>query len=71
MISIRTGNSKKQLFPTRLNSIPNHLDLTGSTSQLRSIESAKRVEFGQTGWLTSLQKTSKESKPSDQIAKAE
>jgi hypothetical protein len=28
MISIRTGNSKKQFFPTRLNSIPNHLALT-------------------------------------------
>jgi len=28
MIFIRTGNSKKQFFPTRLNSIPNHLDLT-------------------------------------------
>ncbi len=28
IISIRTGNSKKQFIPTRLNSIPNHLDLT-------------------------------------------
>ncbi len=28
MISIRTENSKKQFFPTRLNSIPNHFDLT-------------------------------------------
>jgi hypothetical protein len=28
MISIQTGNSKKQFFPTRLNSILNHLALT-------------------------------------------
>jgi len=34
MISIRTGNSMKQFFPTRLNSIPNHLDLTSSRRYL-------------------------------------